>query len=453
MSRLGLAAAAALAVLCALSGLFAPASDAPGAAVTTVFSLDESLTKVENPRPDVKVNRRSAIWDHTTDPNGGPCCDGGKWLAGYSWVLPPELRTGESHTISLGIQVSEVDPEQEIYFQSSFLAPGSSEGLGVTYPEKSGDSKEFSFTLSEGYATADTLTITIRFVSSQVTYTYKRAPFTCPKAPSARASATARAAAVNEVRVTKVIPSVEVHKADWPEGAWCPVIKDMVLKQGDEISCDPDGEATLAFADNSTVVVRNTTQLKIASFFTEGGVVRTEILLKMGEVAAKVNKSEATKSDMRIKNPTGIAGVRGTTFDVFYDPGSKTSLTSVTEGVVRVDPTKAGLKTVDVRAGKEVEVGAKSMSKVVGIGKAGARKGNNRREALDRVLGVIAKGDDPCGSTTPRKGATAIKPDPKGWAVSVKLIGDHKGTSKWLVARKNVTPLNRLAKQVKKRCA
>ena len=36
--------------------------------------------------------------------------------------------------------------------------------------------------------------------------------------------------------------------------------------------------------------------LQIASFFTEGGVVRTEILLKMGKVAAKVNKSEATKS-------------------------------------------------------------------------------------------------------------------------------------------------------------
>jgi hypothetical protein len=121
--------------------------------------------------------------------------------------------------------------------------------------------------------------------------------------------------------------------------------------------------------------------------------------------------------------------------------------------VVRVDPKKAGLKTVNVRAGKEVEVGPSSMSKVVRIGQAGARKGNNRRAALGRVGRVIAKGDDPCGSTTPRKGATAIKPDPKGWAVSVKLIGDRKGTSKWLVARKKVTPKNRLAKQIKKRCA
>ena len=60
--------------------------------------------------------------------------------------------------------------------------------------------------------------------------------------------------------------------------------------------------------------------------------MRTEILLKMGEIAAQVNTSEATKSDFRIKNPTGTTSVRGTKFSVSYDPGSRTSLVSVTEG-------------------------------------------------------------------------------------------------------------------------
>ena len=254
--------------------------------------------------------------------------------------------------------------------------------------------------------------------------------------------------------MTKVVPGVFVHKADYPEGVWCPVTKDLVLKQGDEISVDPDGEAVLAFADNSTTTLSGgPTQLKIASYFTEGGVVRTEILIKMGEVAAKVHKSEATKSDFRIKSPTATASVRGTTFKVFYDPGSKTSLTSVTEGVVAVDPTKPGLNTVAVRAGKEVEVGPKAMTKVARIGNAGARKGNNRREALDRVSAVIAKGDDPCGSTTPFRGGIGITPAARGWAVSVKLIGKHRGTSKWRVAGRKVTPRNTLAKQIKTCCA
>ena len=87
-------------------------------------------------------------------------------------------------------------------------------------------------------------------------------------------SSSASAAAINEVRVVAVQPGVAVHEVGTPEDVWCEVHRDTVLQQGDEISCDPDGAVTLQFADNSTVVVRNTTQLKIASFFTEGGVVR-----------------------------------------------------------------------------------------------------------------------------------------------------------------------------------
>ena len=122
--------------------------------------------------------------------------------------------------------------------------------------------------------------------------------------------------AINELRCVSVSAedpqSAMYHREGAPDDEWLPLTKGTVLKQGDEISFDPDGAATLAFADNSTVVVRNTTQLKIASFFTEGGVVRTEILLKMGEVAAKVNKSEATKSDFAPpKSPTGTSSVRG----------------------------------------------------------------------------------------------------------------------------------------------
>ena len=263
----------------------------------------------------------------------------------------------------------------------------------------------------------------------------------------------AHSAAINEVRVTKVEGGVAYHKAGAPDGVWCNVEKDTVLKQGDEISCEPDGAVTLQFADNSTVVVKNTSQLKIASFFTEGGVVRTEILLKMGEVAAKVHKSEATKSDFRIKSPTAGAGVRNTAFSVFYDPGSKATLETTTEGTVKVDPTKRGLETVFVPAGKQVEVTPKAISDVMKIGKAGARGGLTRLEARNKVLNVVAKGDDPCGVTTPRTKAYSIGPAKKGWKVTVKLIGTNAGSSKWKVIRGKVKTANALAKQVKQGCA
>jgi FecR protein len=277
----------------------------------------------------------------------------------------------------------------------------------------------------------------------------------CKKAPVAGAAATrdAHAAAINEVRIVAVIPGVQYHKEGSPDDDWCEVEKGTVLKQGDEISTDPDGSVTLAFADNSTITLRNTTQLKIASFFTEGGVVRTEIVLKMGEVAAKVNKSEATKSDARIKTPTGTASVRGTTFSVFYDPTSKAMLESTQKGNVSVDPARPGLKTVTVGAGKEVEVTPTSITKPAKIGKAGARAGNNRRNARARVLKVIAKGDGPCGASTPRETAAfAVKPAKRGWAVSVKVIGKVHGTATWLVAGPTVKPGNMLARKLATGC-
>jgi hypothetical protein len=262
----------------------------------------------------------------------------------------------------------------------------------------------------------------------------------------------ARAAAVNEVRVVAVAQGAAFHKAGTPEDAWETLCPDTVLQQGDEISVDPDGAITLQFADNSTTVVKNTTQLKIASYFTEGGVVKTEILLRMGEIAAKVCKSCATKSDFRIKSPTGTASVRGTDFSVSYDPGGKAMLTTVREGLVEVDPEGAGLATTLVPAGKEVEVTAKAISPIAAIGKAGARGGLNRFAALKKVMKVIARGNGPCRSSTPRANAFGIAPKPGAWAVSVKLTGKLKGTSKWTVKGSRVKPANTRAKRIAKRC-
>ena len=248
-------------------------------------------------------------------------------------------------------------------------------------------------------------------------------------------------------------PDVAYHCEGEPPTVWHEVGIDTVLHQGDEISCDPDGSVTLAFADNSTVVVRNTTQLKIASFFAEGGVVRTQILLKMGEVAATVNKSEATKSDFKIQQPTGVASVRGTVFSVFYAPGSNESITSVTRGVVTVDPSRPGLATVEVAAGKEVAVTARAVSSLAPFGKAGARGGVNLMKARDLVLKIIARNNARCALKMPRTNAFSVKPSAGGWLVAIRATaGKAAGWSTWTVAGAKVRPANAAAKKIAVGC-
>jgi hypothetical protein len=259
--------------------------------------------------------------------------------------------------------------------------------------------------------------------------------------------------ALKEIRVVAVQPDVAYHCEGEPATVWHEVEKDMVLHQGDEISCDPDGSVTLAFADNSTVVVRNTTQLKIASFFAEGGWVRTQILLRMGEVAATVNKSATTKSDFKIKMGTWGAGVSGTIFKVFYDPVTRSGITSVTRGAVTVDPTRPGLATVLVPAGKEVEVTPTAISPLAPIGKAGARGGVNLLKARDLVLKIIARNNGPCALTMPRTNAFSVKPSARGWLVAIKATGGKaKGWSTWTVAGTKVKPANAPAKKIAAGC-
>jgi FecR protein len=262
----------------------------------------------------------------------------------------------------------------------------------------------------------------------------------------------AHPAALNEVHVVAVCPDVQFHKGGTPADAWLPMEKDTVLKAGDEISCDPDGSAVLAFADNSTVTVSDTTQLKIGSFFTEGGVVRTEILLKMGKVAALVNKSEATKSDFRIKSPTAVASVRGTIFTAFYDPGSGAMLVSTQRGAVAVAPSNPKLRRVTVGVGREVSLTPRSESPVARTGKAGLRGGDDVLKARDLVMKLVATRNRACSTITPRGNAFSVNTAPGGWLVTVKLQGGLSGQATFQVKGNKVTPVNPLARKLARGC-
>ena len=250
----------------------------------------------------------------------------------------------------------------------------------------------------------------------------------------------AAVAAINEVRVVRVKPEAEYRCPGDPR--WHAIQKDTVLQQRDEISLDRDGEVVLAFADNSTVTIRNTTQLKIASFFTEGGVIRTELILRMGEISAKVNKSETTRSDFKIRAPTCCGSVRGTTFSVFTD--GRTSVWSVREGALEVSPPGAARALVG--AGREVAMTGSKLSKIAPIGRAGTPKGAvSRSKARALVMRALARIDERCRLDVV---AFRVTPIQRGWRMRVRLAGRVRGWATWNVVGSRIAPADPFTAEV-----
>jgi hypothetical protein len=162
-----------------LGALLIPSSGAPRAANVATFVRDNSLTVVNNPNGSeltIDDELGTALWDHTRRPGGGPCCPGGKWAVTYDWRLPQSFTTGEQAQVTVELQVSNVDPEQDLYFQMSVLAPDFTQTLGVNYPDKASDVATYKFPISAGYANEELLTIKVRVVEAEITYYYKRAP-------------------------------------------------------------------------------------------------------------------------------------------------------------------------------------------------------------------------------------------------------------------------------------
>jgi hypothetical protein len=455
--------------------------------LAAAFVLAGLVANAASPRPTAtvvkqtsfKVNREGGAYPQAAfaglSPEGGTVSVTQKFgatpsTATFTWVLPKEIpATGAKGSLTISVTVP-ADSERyapAMAIDSAMLdCTGVKVGAGgscstggrvqVGGVAEKGESKMFTQGFKLGGSAAD-VTVGIQD-GPNITYSYASGqatakPGACGTYKTRMLRSSRRTQAINELRVVCVEPDVAVHREGSADESWDPVEVGTILKQGDEISCDPDGIAVVAFADNSTFTLKHAAMLKIASFFTEGGVVRLEVLLRMGEVAATINKSEATKSDFRIKQPTATASVRGTIFSVFYDPVSKVSITSVKRGVVEVDPVKPGLKTVNVAAGKEVQVTPTAISPVAAAGKAGAIRGINSVKAHDLVMAKIAANNASCALVLPRTGAFSVKPAGSTWLVSVKATGGKaKGWSAWQVAGAKVTPNNALAKKIDAGC-
>ncbi len=107
-----------------------------------------------------------------------------------------------------------------------------------------------------------------------------------------------------------------------------------VLVPSDRIYTGIESAVRLAFADNSTVVVQELTDVKIGSFEKLGNAVNTQLWLKAGEVDAAVVEKSAVRSDFKIRTPTATCSVRGTSFSVNHDSTSNTTTVRVADGEV-----------------------------------------------------------------------------------------------------------------------
>jgi hypothetical protein len=134
----------------------------------TLFKLVPGLTKV--------VNTHSP--ELTIDPTAGTgnekhCCDGGSWDVTYTWKVPDTVVPGTKYQVEVGIQVNKMKPEQPNGFQINVLAPDFAQAYNIEYPHPTGGTTTFDIAVASDQSGSKEYTITIGFVSSTVTYTYR----------------------------------------------------------------------------------------------------------------------------------------------------------------------------------------------------------------------------------------------------------------------------------------
>ncbi len=165
-----------------------------------------------------------------------------------------------------------------------------------------------------------------------------------------------------DVLVRTVTGDVTVRRASG--GDPVPLTAGTILGEGDEIFTGVESEAELAFEDGSQLRVEELSQIALSLLMSSGQRQRVLVNLAIGRAAAKINPQKTFQSDFKVQTPGATAGVRGTEFDVTYDPATETTTVRVLEGVVLVTPDSRRLKRVKVRANQLVTVTPTTISPV-----------------------------------------------------------------------------------------
>jgi hypothetical protein len=252
------------------------------------------------------------------------------------------------------------------------------------------------------------------------------------------------------VTVSGVTRKVEVSRN---EGSWEPAIDGMKLSSGDRIHTGFKAGVTLTFVDGSTVAIKQMSLLQLESVSrSTDGVLHVRGHLRLGEVAAEVNRSSGSAADFNIKTPTSTASIRGTKLTVFYD--GIATLVAVTEGTVHVAPNTGA--AVDVAAGSQVSATAHGVSAPVPIGTGEKRGGLTAGKALALINSKITAGLRACKFDVV---SNRLAPSAGGWSAQYVIVGSTqgvgdkpKGTARFRLKGKKLSGGNALGKKILKRC-
>jgi ferric-dicitrate binding protein FerR (iron transport regulator) len=139
------------------------------------------------------------------------------------------------------------------------------------------------------------------------------------------------------------------------EKEWTDAVKGQNVTENADIHTGPDSEVVIRFYDGSILLVRQLSETAI------GGLDATNqpkirMLLKMGEIAAKVHHDIDRPADFAIRTPNQTASVRGMEFVVRYQKEKGTTVIKVSQGSVLITPENSTLEPIMLSAGQQVSV-------------------------------------------------------------------------------------------------
>jgi hypothetical protein len=134
----------------------------------------------------------------------------------------------------------------------------------------------------------------------------------------------------------------------------------------DRIVTEKDSRAYFQFKDGGTVEVGPKSDLFVREIDVNPKTFRARFLLTYGRMKASVKKMTGARSTFEVEAGGVVAGVRGTTFGVEYDPEQKKTVTQTFEGTIF---TLAGGKERLVKEGFSLALsGNKALSGALGTG-------------------------------------------------------------------------------------
>ena len=144
-------------------------------------------------------------------------------------------------------------------------------------------------------------------------------------------------------KVASYYGDIEVKRAF--DKRFVPVVKNLLLREGDEIRTWSGSGVRILFEDGNYVFVNSHTKVKVVSLGDRHASAssRLQILLKEGSIWSQIEKQ--LKGQFEIRTSTANTIIRGTNFRVKVEPGDATRL-EVLEGMVEFeaggDPVSVG---------------------------------------------------------------------------------------------------------------